>query len=226
MATLSQPESDNVAGRPVWPEGQKIRFHGNEQTLLQTRFEDWQEYHPALLSALEAIHRSEATPFRRRYIAAFGGTKIEAPERWNVPQATLVARRAMAFCTTALSIASAQLMESWANIYRDGDYAMPHSHPGANASLLYIVDPGRDEPAPEDPLAGLFAIVDPRYAACCETQKGFVTNPVMPKIPPGTMLLFPGWLVHAVNPHTGPRPRITMTWNIRTTDLSDDDPNH
>jgi len=223
---MSGHPTDRVAGHPVWPEGQKIRHHGDEQVLLATRFEDWSDYHPGLLTALDAIHRSEATPFRRRYIAAFGGTKIDSPERWTVPAATLLARRAMAFCTTALPIASAQIVESWANLYGSGDYAMAHSHPGASASVLYVVDPGRDETDDADPLAGVFAVVDPRYAACCGNQKGFVTNPVMPKLLPGTMLLFPGWLAHAVNPHRGRRPRITMTWNIRTTDPPDKDPNH
>jgi hypothetical protein len=37
----------------------------------------------------------------------------------------------------------------------------------------------------------------------------------MPKLYPGLMLVFPGWLVHAVNPYRGTRPGITMTWNVR-----------
>lgn len=210
--------TEAVAGRPVWPEGQKIRHHGNEQTLLATRFEDWADYHPALAEAIDTFHRMESTPFRKRYIAAFGGTKIESLEQWHVPAADLVSQRAMAFCRAALPIDDARPIESWANIYRSGDYAMPHSHPDADASVLYVLDPGRDEPGLPggDPLAGLFAVVDPRYAACCEKQKGYVTNPVMPKLLPGTMLLFPAWLVHGVNPHCGTRPRITLTWNVRT----------
>jgi predicted 2-oxoglutarate/Fe(II)-dependent dioxygenase YbiX len=30
----------------------------------------------------------------------------------------------------------------------------------------------------------------------------------------GTMIIFPSQLVHAVNPYTGKRPHITLSWNI------------
>jgi len=30
----------------------------------------------------------------------------------------------------------------------------------------------------------------------------------------GDMILFPGAIVHAVNPYDGKRPRLTLSWNI------------
>jgi hypothetical protein len=33
-------------------------------------------------------------------------------------------------------------------------------------------------------------------------------------MPPGTMIAFPSTLVHCVNPYTGDRPCITLSWNI------------
>jgi hypothetical protein len=32
----------------------------------------------------------------------------------------------------------------------------------------------------------------------------------------GSMLIFPAHFVHSVNPYTGKRPRITMSWNINS----------
>ena len=31
---------------------------------------------------------------------------------------------------------------------------------------------------------------------------------------PGTMIIFPGRMVHGVNPYGGTAPRITLAWNI------------
>jgi hypothetical protein len=65
-----------------------------------------------------------------------------------------------------------------------------------------------------DPLSGKLAIVDPRVEVCCQTRKEAMTNPLMPRMGPGTMVVFPSVLVHSVNPYTGTRPRITVAWNI------------
>jgi hypothetical protein len=208
---------------PSWPAGQQIRQQGQARTVLATRFEDWERYHRELVEAILGLARDQR--FACRYIAAFGGIKVETPERWSVAAADLVCRRAMAFCAAALDVPGPRPFESWANVYGAGDYAMPHSHPEAGASLLYVVDTGvgaaeaAAASSASDPLGGMFAIVDPRYPPCCERERGFLTNPVMPKLVPGMMLLFPGWLVHAVNPHRGTRPRITMTWNVRLDQL-------
>ena len=41
-----------------------------------------------------------------------------------------------------------------------------------------------------------------------------MTAPFLPGMTAGTMIIFPSQLVHAVNPYTGKRPRITLSWNI------------
>jgi len=41
-----------------------------------------------------------------------------------------------------------------------------------------------------------------------------MTAPFQPGMTAGTMIIFPSQLVHAVNPYTGKRPRITLSWNI------------
>ncbi|MDZ4736527.1 MAG: putative 2OG-Fe(II) oxygenase [Rhodospirillaceae bacterium] len=219
MAALTGTESQaEFADLHDWRADQPIKHQGDGRVVLATRFDDWPRYHDALIAAI--IGQSQDSGFARRYVAAFGGMKVESPERWQIPAVDLVCRRAMAFCAAALNAPAPRSFESWVNIYGHGDYAIAHSHPAATVSLLYVVDPGdeelsHDRSSETDPLAGQFAIVDPRYPSCCRNQDGYVTNPVMPKLYPGLMLLFPGWLVHAVNPHRGTRPRITMTWNIR-----------
>jgi hypothetical protein len=195
----------------IWPAGQKLQTRSGDRTLFLTRFEDIDSYHPALIARV--LELAAGSPFTRKYIRAFGGVKVERPAAWNSPEAALVDARAAAMLREALGIAGATVFESWANVYRRGDYSMPHSHPRAAASVVYVLDPG--DPDPEDPLSGQFAVLDPRWRDCCQDQANYLTNPIMPKLPAGSMLLFPGWLVHGVNPYTGSRPRITFTWNFR-----------
>lgn len=196
----------------VWPDGQKLQKRSaGDRTLFLTRFDDIDSYHPALTARV--LELAAGSPFTRKYIRAFGGLKVERPAAWNSQEATLLHARAAAMLREALGIAMATVFESWANVYRSGDYSMPHSHPRTTASVVYVLDPG--DPDPQDPLSGQFAVLDPRYRDCCQDQPEHLTNPIMPKLPAGSMLLFPGWLVHGVNPYTGSRPRITFTWNFQ-----------
>jgi hypothetical protein len=102
--------------------------------------------------------------------------------------------------------------DSWASIYRSGDYCMPHSHLRANASIVYMLDPGDGDA--EDRMAGRFCFADPRIDACCPDEPGRVTQHLMPNLVPGTMLIFAADYLHSVNPYQGSRPRITMSWNV------------
>jgi hypothetical protein len=101
---------------------------------------------------------------------------------------------------------------SWANVYRNGDYCLPHSHLRSTASVVYCLDPGDEDP--DDSQSGRFCFVDPRLRNCCQDQEGCMTAPFFPGMAAGTMLIFPSQLVHTVNPYAGMRPRITLSWNI------------
>jgi hypothetical protein len=96
-------------------------------------------------------------------------------------------------------------------VYRAGDYCMPHSHLRANVSLVYMLDAG--DPT-DDRLAGRLCFADPRIPACCVHEPGRVTNLIMPEMTPGTMVIFAADYLHHVNPYTGTRPRITLSWNM------------
>ena len=61
------------------------------------------------------------------------------------------------------------------------------------------------QPDPDDPLDGQLAFVDPRYNACCRDNDKFMTTPFMPKLPAGSMIIFPSTLVHCVNPYRSSR---------------------
>ncbi|HWA41626.1 MAG TPA: putative 2OG-Fe(II) oxygenase [Hypericibacter adhaerens] len=193
----------------TWPEGQRVRRQKSAELTL-TRFADSEDHRPALMAAI--LRLAQGSRFARRYIRAFGGIKVDHVAEWEVPEADLVEARACEFYRRIHGVAGLRVLESWANIYRQGDYSMPHSHPGAAVSVVYFLDLG--DPDPRDPISGQFAVFDPRVSACCRDQPDCLTNPFMPKLEAGTMILFPGWLVHGVNPYTGERPRITLTWNL------------
>ena len=199
----------------VWPKGRDAEICG-DPTIRKITFTDIQEYHPRLVAKileLEENHR-----LRKRYFRGAGGTKIHNLGQWLSTEAELITARAKALFRRVLECDQAVVDLSWANVYRSGDYCMPHSHLRSTASVVYCLDPGDEDL--EDPHGGRFCFVDPRLRNCCEEQEGCLTTPFLPGMTAGTMLIFPSQLVHAVNPYTGKRPRITLNWNINKNALT------
>lgn len=194
---------------PVWPAGQEVRPLGH-RTIGITVFADAPAFHAALVERIFAIEHDPR--FASRYFRAAGGTKIHHLDQWDAPEADLLNARALHLSQLLLGSQTAVIDLCWANVSRRGDYALAHSHERTAASVVYCVDPGDEDPM--DALAGKLAIVDPRVEVCCQSRKGSVTNPLMPRMQPGSMLVFPSAFVHSVNPYTGSRPRITLAWNI------------
>jgi Putative 2OG-Fe(II) oxygenase len=203
---------------PVWPAGQALAAADSARTLIMTRFEDHARYHPRLIDTI--MTRTRAVEEKRTQQRIIGGAKAFGVGDWDCPAARLVNERAKALFRQALKRDTAVVDLSWANVYRSGDYAIPHSHVRAVASLVYYVDLG--DPDTFDPMAGRFGIVDPRHPICCNLQPGHLTSPFFPDLAPGMMIVFPGQTVHTVNPYFGVRPRITMAWNINPTALGGD----
>ena len=204
-------DSVTIGGRdfPVWPSGQEVRPLGH-RTIGLTSFADASGIHPSLIERIHALEGDQR--FASRYFRAAGGTKVYHLDRWESPAADLLNARALHMSQLLLGSEMAAIDLSWANVYRHGDYAMAHSHERTAASVVYCVDAGDEDPM--DPLSGKLALVDPRVEACCQKRKDSVTNPLMPRMEPGSMIVFPSALVHSVNPYTGHRPRITIAWNI------------
>ena len=47
-----------------------------------------------------------------------------------------------------------------------------------------------------------------------------MTTPCAPLHREGTLIMFPGQLVHTVTPYHGETPRITLSWNINKTAIA------
>ena len=193
----------------VWPQDCESEVCG-DPAIHKITFTDTQEYHPRLIAKileLEENHR-----LRKRYFRGACGTKIHHLEKWVSTEAELITARAKALFRKALECEQSVIDLSWANVYRMGDYCLPHSHLRSTASVVYCLDPGDEDL--EDSQSGRFCFVDPRLRNCCQHQEGCMTTPFFPGMAAGTMLIFPSQLVHSVNPYAGKRPRITLSWNI------------
>ncbi len=194
---------------PIWPEGQTLTAKGDRRILI-TEFADADAYHPQLTRRILELEQDER--FSHALMRAGGGRKIYHLGEWNCPEAELLNARAIEVFKRTSKTDAAVIDLSWASVYRRGDYLMPHSHVRAKASLVYFLDAGDEDP--DDPLAGRFCFVDPRLQACCPHVPHCLTSPMIPAGTPGTMMIFPSQVVHAVNPYSGARPRITLSWNI------------
>jgi uncharacterized protein (TIGR02466 family) len=104
----------------------------------------------------------------------------------------------------------------WASVCRTGNYNAPHIHPESAWSGVYYIDTG--DPDSTIPLSSCLELLDPRSAA------GGVTTPGDPfghpvRIAPqaGLLIFFPSWLTHWVHPHSGPKERIAISFNVSVT---------
>lgn len=214
--TEAIPEDGHVAiadhRLPVWPKGQRVERWRNTQSVLATKFADHARYAPALRDTVLERAADPALAHRFDRSAGVGSVKVYDVAKWPNPSAALVDARARAFFRLATGGAPAVVDLSWASVYNDGDFCLPHSHPRTLVSALYVLDLG--ETLAPGTLNGTFLFVDPRLPACCRDEQGCMTSPGAPVLEPGMMLMFPGKLVHCVSPYRGARPRITMSWDL------------
>ena len=194
---------------PTWPSAQ-IVSPMSARLMGITVFADHEAYHPALIDATLAAEQDPR--FRDALFKGGCGVKVRKVDAWDAPAAKLIHARALMLAHHTLSRRAVFADDSWASVYRAGDYCMPHSHLRSNASIVYMLDPGDSDP--DEPLAGRLCFADPRIEACCPDEPGRVTRHLMPEMTPGTMLIFASDYLHNVNPYRGRRPRITLSWNI------------
>jgi uncharacterized protein (TIGR02466 family) len=105
------------------------------------------------------------------------------------------------------------LFDSWANVCRNGNYNVVHTHPNAMWSIVYYVSAG--EPDESIPTGGLLELLDPRESAnyiqvpnTVLDARNFIKNR------PGRMVLFPSWVKHMVHPFVGSGVRISIACNV------------
>jgi uncharacterized protein (TIGR02466 family) len=108
-----------------------------------------------------------------------------------------------------------------ANVNRSGHGNEFHTHPGCVWSAVYYVDDGG---AAADPtLGGQFELQDPRGVAPAMFRPDLVPNvpggaafgaseSISPQ--PGSVLMFPSWVSHAVRPYSGDGTRISVAINL------------
>ncbi len=209
QATL--PATIDVDGvqLPTWRSGQAVAPM-SAQLMAITDFDDHASYHPALIGATLAAEQDPR--FRDTIFKGGCGIKVRNIPGWGAPAAALIHARALLLAHSAMSRRPVYADDTWASVYRAGDYCMPHSHLRSNLSIVYMLDPGDEDP--QDALAGRLCFADPRIEACCPHEPGRVTQHVLPTMNAGTMLVFASDYLHSVNPYHGRRPRITMSWNI------------
>ncbi len=193
----------------VWPTRQLVA--SVDRSIKMTRFDDTADYHGALVDRI----LTEEDRLRRDAPAAsrcLGGQKVRGLLTWGLPELELLNARAKELFKRAVGCETAVVDACWANVYRQWDSIGAHSHRRSTASLVYCLEEGEADPGCH--LSGRFSIVDPRLEICCMIEKGRMTNPFYPDLTAGSMLIFPGEVVHAVSAYSGTKPRITLSWNI------------
>jgi uncharacterized protein (TIGR02466 family) len=126
-------------------------------------------------------------------------------------------RRALLDCLGAVMAPGAEAsvrigLSGFANVLPRGGYHTYHAHPGAHLSGSYYVDAGR--PDPENPRSGRLCFYEPRAGGAMIHSRllGFAEDfEVTPET--GMIVVFPGFLGHAVHPYSGPGDRITVAFN-------------
>ncbi len=195
----------------IWPEHQPVK--PISASIMTTRFIDTGQYHEALISKILSVERElrQTSPPKTRCL---GGQKIHKAihEQWDCPELDLVEARALALFRRAIKTKAAHIDGFWINIYRQWESSGPHCHRRAMASMVYCLDSGDEDP--DCPMSGRFSFVDPRIEDCCRLEAGHMTHPLVPEMTAGTMIVFPGYLLHTVSAYAGTSPRITIAWNI------------
>ncbi len=103
-------------------------------------------------------------------------------------------------------------LSAWANVNRRGDFNQMHTHPGATWSGVYFVDHGESRPDAE---GTALRLSDPNPARTNIFFPELSASDVLFRPEPGLMVLFPSYVPHAVLPHRGEGPRISIAFNVR-----------
>ncbi|WP_395374185.1 putative 2OG-Fe(II) oxygenase [Marinicella sp. W31] len=110
--------------------------------------------------------------------------------------------------------------ESWFHVARNGGYFQTHTHPNHAWSMVFCVNPGDEQPA-NDFEAGKMLLMDPRLNAAMyldpankDMKREYSFNGLKLHYKKGTILIFPSYLQHSVEPYRGEESRITVAANF------------
>lgn len=104
-----------------------------------------------------------------------------------------------------------EITSCWANINTKGGFTQPHTHPNNYLGGVYYVDTPEDSGSItfEDPRAQPKLISPQIHQSTNENSGQTILN-----VEPGTLLLFPAWLVHSVKPNPSDKLRISISFNL------------
>lgn len=105
------------------------------------------------------------------------------------------------------------VFDSWANVCRNGNYNIVHSHPNAMYSIVYYVTSGEPDPAVQH--SGLLELLDPREATTfIQVPNTILDARMFIANRPGRMVVFPSWVKHMVHPFIGSGTRVSIACNV------------
>lgn len=115
-----------VAGKgiKVWPNKADIE-QINSNSMYAVEFHDLEHYHSKLKEAI--LERENDPRYGLKLFRGACGVKIHHVDRWKTPAANLIHQRALALFSAVSGIKDPVSDMSWANVYRNGDYCLPHS---------------------------------------------------------------------------------------------------
>ncbi len=110
------------------------------------------------------------------------------------------------------------LSACWANVSAPGAGHRMHSHPNNFLSGVYYVQvqPGADTINFHDPRPQT-GIIRPPVTALTAAN----TDQVVVRVAAGTLLLFPSWLPHSVDPNASGELRVSLSFNAMFTDFTE-----
>lgn len=103
-------------------------------------------------------------------------------------------------------------IQGWANVCHDGSFNSAHCHPGATWSAVYYVDAG----APSSPYHSQLQLISPCQGRASTFLPYLLPDTLCINPKAGMLVLIPSYLNHAVLPHRGERPRVSIAINLRT----------
>ncbi len=214
---MTAPQTDGAGlERSVWPSEQVV--HQVDSTIALTHFDDMDALSTGLVDYLVRCEREYRANTPKDSFGV-GGTKIYHVDAWPVAGARLLDERAQAMFRETVGHPTSAVDLSWGNVYRAGDYIIPHAHRRSTGSVVYVLSLGDIDAA--DRLSGRFAIADSRLPLCNHDDNIQKFTPCMPPLKAGSMIVFPSSVVHFVTPYRGEdRPRITLSWNINAKPLA------
>lgn len=181
---------------------------------------------PTLNAALEPLIRARQQEEPGLRLSNRGGwqSRRDFPT-WSGDQGRRLLDHALALATanTAAHSGSAKVrwtLDAWANVNQPGSFNLPHVHGGSFWSAVYFVkvdDGGGDGEGG----GGELVLHDPRMPALRMHAPNLRFKQPGPELralirpKSGTMVMFPAWMSHGVEPWEGAGTRISVAMNIR-----------